>query len=359
MNINNIREGMEIKNYRELCRILEIPQKTGRSKEIQINNIRNYIELKKEDKSRKYIIGKIKENALETSADIEQIKERSYTKLIELLLIAYMIGEKEFVCTYTYNQLINILCMANNINRLYQEGGYELFCKLIAYVNFNTYRDFRQDSYGGIKKKIKYALESMSHRKLIRYKEVWHVCVLDANGNKVYRQPTNNEIRCELKICQELLLKYQCSDINALDDKKVKNSYESERSKRLKEELGWLFEYYKIELVKHIEFPDYILDETKKMLYTEAEKINLQIKSEELNNAIVNMIHNTGMNNHNNAVKRLNEWYDNNGWGQKDVTMPKSLKSISYRADEEYIDEWDKLVAYFIKCETNNGVEDH
>lgn len=43
MNLNNIKPGMRIKNYRELCRLMDIPIKTGEAKIKQIKEINEYI----------------------------------------------------------------------------------------------------------------------------------------------------------------------------------------------------------------------------------------------------------------------------------------------------------------------------
>lgn len=43
MNLNNIKPGMRIKNYRELCRLMELPIKTGEAKIKQIKEINEYI----------------------------------------------------------------------------------------------------------------------------------------------------------------------------------------------------------------------------------------------------------------------------------------------------------------------------
>lgn len=43
MNLNNLKPGMRIKNYRELCRLMELPIKTGEAKIKQIKEINEYI----------------------------------------------------------------------------------------------------------------------------------------------------------------------------------------------------------------------------------------------------------------------------------------------------------------------------
>ncbi len=62
MNLNNIEECMIIKNYKELCKLLEIPIKTGNTKIKQEKELSEYIEYHKE--GHKFIIDKIRDKPL-------------------------------------------------------------------------------------------------------------------------------------------------------------------------------------------------------------------------------------------------------------------------------------------------------
>lgn len=60
MKVENLHEGQVIKNYKELCKILEIEEKPGKSRQLQHNHFNQYFEYKKE--GHKYIINKIYKN---------------------------------------------------------------------------------------------------------------------------------------------------------------------------------------------------------------------------------------------------------------------------------------------------------
>ena len=60
LRVENLHEGQIIKNYKELCKILEIEEKPGKSRQLQHNHFNQYFEYKKE--GHKYIINKIYKN---------------------------------------------------------------------------------------------------------------------------------------------------------------------------------------------------------------------------------------------------------------------------------------------------------
>ena len=45
MKIENLKEGMILKNYKELCRILEIEPIGGRKKQLRMKDLERYVEL--------------------------------------------------------------------------------------------------------------------------------------------------------------------------------------------------------------------------------------------------------------------------------------------------------------------------
>jgi hypothetical protein len=59
MNIENLQEGMMVKNYKELCRLLNQKVKSGEGKRFQLKKWKFYFEFEKQENSTKYIITKI------------------------------------------------------------------------------------------------------------------------------------------------------------------------------------------------------------------------------------------------------------------------------------------------------------
>ena len=65
MNIENIKKGMVIKNYKELCKLINIKPTTGEAKQNQLNKLAELVEYHKE--GNKIIIDNIKNLSLEES----------------------------------------------------------------------------------------------------------------------------------------------------------------------------------------------------------------------------------------------------------------------------------------------------
>ena len=65
MNIENIKKGMVIKNYKELCKLINIKPTTGEAKQNQLNKLAELVEYHKE--GNKIIIDNIKKLSLEES----------------------------------------------------------------------------------------------------------------------------------------------------------------------------------------------------------------------------------------------------------------------------------------------------
>jgi hypothetical protein len=51
MKLENLKVGQTIKNYKELCSLLEVPIKSGKSKALQITDFERYFNYKKQGNS--------------------------------------------------------------------------------------------------------------------------------------------------------------------------------------------------------------------------------------------------------------------------------------------------------------------
>ena len=57
MDLNSLNEGMIVKNYRELCDLLGVNIKDGKSRKLQIEEWKRYFDFERQ--GNKYIINKI------------------------------------------------------------------------------------------------------------------------------------------------------------------------------------------------------------------------------------------------------------------------------------------------------------
>jgi hypothetical protein len=93
MNIRNISEGQIIKNYRELCVLLDIKEKTGKAKIYQMRELERYFKFNKSD-GQSLIIEKIYKNEL-SKIDNRKLGNRSiYVEDISVQLLNYLAEHK-------------------------------------------------------------------------------------------------------------------------------------------------------------------------------------------------------------------------------------------------------------------------
>ena len=346
MNIDNLQVGQTIKDYPSLCAVCGLNQVTGKSKQLQMKKLEKYVKLKK--LKRGYIVEEI---IGYPDPVINNPAKSPYIKLIETLMMAQLVNNKSQSIEMTYKQLFQTLYMACcNYNDIYKHESYDFFCCNVAPISKEVYADFRRISYYEIKRKIKYALDSMKKRMLIDYKENTYVCYEDEDGYEIHREPSDAEIEAYLRIGRALLEKYGCKSIDELDVKHVRRKYEEELSKQIKDKLGWKYKYKKIKIINAVTNSEDLLEKEKKNFVLQVRKNNIEITKEKLNIAIKNMLNRMGENNHRIAVQRLEEWEKGDEeWGANGIELPKNLQAILFRAQESYLPAWNILSDYFIE----------
>ena len=84
LNTNNIQEGMYIKNYRELCKLLNLNICTGKSKILQLKEVNRYLDLLKDKNTNGYIVLEKYDKPLPSTV------HSKYTKFIQNILLYYL-----------------------------------------------------------------------------------------------------------------------------------------------------------------------------------------------------------------------------------------------------------------------------
>lgn len=82
MNISNLQQGMVVKNYRELCKLLEIEVKAGNSKKAQLKELNKYIKYHKD--GNKFIIDEIIDIEKSISDKLDYTIEINEENILEL-----------------------------------------------------------------------------------------------------------------------------------------------------------------------------------------------------------------------------------------------------------------------------------
>jgi len=121
LNINNIKVGDRIKNYKELCKRLDEKETTGKSKIIQIKDFQRYFSY--EMNGREFIINEVYSNPIEKAENGNIV----YQGHLELLLLDYL-AKRRYSDSFNLIELtvkdiavITAMCKRDYINKTFEE----------------------------------------------------------------------------------------------------------------------------------------------------------------------------------------------------------------------------------------------
>ena len=170
MNINNLQEGQTIKNYKELCTILEIKSTTGGSKVKQLEELQLYCNYHKY--GHKYIIDNIVETPVITLDDILKNKNNKYITLVANIILEYLYNEPSELKEIPLLRFMELLGLTNTN---YKNGGrykkelsqlYDIKIFSIYYFYSNTKNQFKQ--------LIERCLNNLQKRSIL----LWTKCIM-------------------------------------------------------------------------------------------------------------------------------------------------------------------------------------
>lgn len=241
--------GTILKNYKELCSLLELPETTGKSKQLQINNLRRFCAMEKD--GNRYIITELYDIPLEKEDKRVKGNRAIFVTYIESLLLNYFIRQGTTTCNFTKRRLWEILGLVNNDYVKYIENPG--FLNIIQ-TEDERIRQWHIDSfYARSRKKlndvIKSALNSLENRALIKCRRD---VIVASRDNKHFEITDDEQIEKILEIEKETLNELGCKNMKAVifnSDKKINmKRYEKLRNEKLKKVYGidYIYRIYSI-----------------------------------------------------------------------------------------------------------------
>lgn len=201
MNINNLQEGQTIKNYKELCSLLEIEVSAGNKKKAQLKDIERYFTYEKQ--GNKFII---KEMYSEPLPKEDNKRNSIYMEYVEKLIINMLsncpIDKEEKTINMSRNGLYFKLHM---INKNYNIGRNNInsFSRYLE-IPITTFYDFYNNTSTKLKGIVERTLNKLQNRCLIKWE--YRIGVKLRTG--LHRIATDYEINkiveTERKILKEL-----------------------------------------------------------------------------------------------------------------------------------------------------------
>lgn len=302
MNLDNISENDIIKNYKELCVLLELPIETGGKKIKQMKWIEEYI--KYEQNGHKFIIKKVDRNKkmlhIIDGRKLPENHKGAYTKYINLLILN-MLSRNE-----KNNNGNNVIIMSklllftclNMINQNYRYGSYNRKA-LAKYLGIDIM--FVDEFFDTNTRKIKEAVESSLNFLQKRNKTIdWTTIRMIKTTSGEHREPTEKEwqiiVDCEDKSLEEM----GANDMaHIIMNKKRDNYYKLVNSKLLKHNIEYSYSAYKIVFSERIYKSN---SQLKYRLDIDDEKDNMQL----LNSTLCNKLLDSVYKRHDKTIEEIN-----------------------------------------------------
>lgn len=234
MKTENLVSGMIIKNYKELCSLLDVPVKVGKSKILQVQDFERYFKYHKIKNA--FIIDEVYEVAnskVDKRKDPKKVSNNSlYSKDIQSLIIDILAQAKGNAVYLSTNAFLRKLDMINDnytVGRKYIPKLSEL-----TQVPQETCYDFYNNTNIKLRDKLETALRGLRNRALVMWTHSITVCVrvsehirlndmedvvLDDNNivsfrvKTVHRKASDEEKKLILKTERDVLLSMKYSSL--------------------------------------------------------------------------------------------------------------------------------------------------
>lgn len=362
--------GQEIKNYKEMCKLLGEEEKGGKGKKYQMANWKRFFNYEK--KGQKFIITEIYDQPFPT-IEAQRKREGLYIQYIECLLMEMIVtstsnsvnGKKQIIIPK--NKLYVMLGMANErYSRFY--GKERVLISLIEEIenvgvegkedkftlSYYDVEQFYKTSGSRLNNILKTALNSMRNRKLIDYERSYVIVYNDDNDILIdnicddyndlgTRKLANiDEREIIVKIERQALLALGYDDIRyAIRDNNYK-SYQKAIKEILAEQYPeWKFFYPVFYLVHSDDFENQL-----PLKAEEVKKLTMEQRRLELNSKICDSLERSVDNKYAKNQKQLQDYYNvPDGWGD-----PNPMEK-PFELEGDYTIKQKKLIDYTIKLD--------
>lgn len=242
-----LADGLIVKNYNELTELLELPTKTGKSKQLQLQDLERFFSYEKQ--GQKFVITDVYASPLEKIDRRINPDNEILTTYIESILLLEFWDNGSYSFSMTKKDFWKKLGM---INQYY--SNYDKNLSIIQAENYKVkpwmLKNFYSRSRTIIDNKTKSALTRLSKRKLIMWEEVLYKC--SAKDGKHY-EVTNAKEKAMILACQKKVLNLlnckSIDDVNCNKDKNIDyNLYKKMLDKELYEQLNikYIYKRYKV-----------------------------------------------------------------------------------------------------------------
>lgn len=360
MNIENLEVGKVYKNYKTMCEALGVNPKTGKSKQLQMQDWERYFKYSKDGHN--FIINEI------YASPTEKVDLRSngnnmlpHAQKMEDMLLYILSKQEDGELFLTINKL---LLEMNMINSNYAFGNRNKK-KVSNYLNIEE--SFVEEFFNTSKRTFRNNMESMldrlENKSIIYWHKVKTVCVAKSitNSNELgdikvnakitvdeydneeielttstneildYRIATDEEIELILEVEDEVMNQLNCKSKQELVVKDKWNIFMRQTNEILQERANILFRYDSYKIIRN-----------KNKINREVEKIDPMTEDE--------IIKSLDMFSLNIDVQRqlLGHWENRHVNAIKEIITGKVNSQIKLRSDENFLENGSILIGNFI-----------
>jgi hypothetical protein len=184
MNLNSIAEGLVIKNYKELCTLLNEPIKAGgKVKQLQLEGWKQYFNYEK--KGHSFIITEIYKEPQKQIVKTNKRNSLEYINIIALLISDLLAkGHNNGEVFLSKHRLFKELKMINNNYAFCKQR----ILKLSAYTNIKTetIEEWYDSTDSALKRNLEKALYKLKQESLIIWSSEITICKLNVEGYNPY-----------------------------------------------------------------------------------------------------------------------------------------------------------------------------
>lgn len=282
INTSRLQVGQVVKNYKELCALLGEEVKTGKLKQLQLDNLKRYFDWEKA--GQKFIITDIYDTPLPKIDGRSSGNNSKYVKCIELLLLRYLLDKKDYTATLTKRNWWQILGMINNkYNQIERDKEKrEELQKNNPILTSYEIKHFYQRSNKKLQQILFSALNSLASRKLIEYEIETVIVKEDDKGRMRHEIATQYEKKVILKE-ERYILRYVMGyeKIIQVFCRFKQDKYYAKVNERLYELYKWHHYFKRIRIVYNQEYISDAIND-----------IGSEIIKEELNDKVVSALNN-------------------------------------------------------------------
>ena len=336
MNLSNISENDMIKNYKELCQLLELEETTNKSKIRQLKWLSGYIDF--EQDGHKFIIKKINRDKkiipISDNRGKTNNQNGAYGKYIKLLILN-MLSKNE--SDNKRNSIIigknMMLVCLNMINENYKYGNYnrKAMAKYLG-IDIETVHEFFDTNT----KKLKHAVETTMNNLMYNNRLIHYATVRMIGTNYEHREATDEEIEFIVNCETEVLKEMGISEMTHIYIANRLDEFYSKVNKRLNEN-SILYSYFAYKII----FAKEVYERNEQLQYKlemETENYNKR----ELNSKVYEKLNKSVISRHNKTKNEVSNQFNDNDPDLEWLNKNKKYKAVLYK--DEFIENNKKLI---------------